>query len=174
MNRLIWVLLSSATAIASPLPRNWNSAVNLQVTTQGKDQIDPSCEDEKNYSRCFKMLRMANGTTPDHFLYSENTVQGPDGEKIYFQTIHYESHQRASEEFQNRLKSATKVIEHLKSPGDEGQDDEFAILDVGGDKQPSRTIVITVVGKEFRNLKSDSSQDVLIIANQMKHHVKTQ
>jgi hypothetical protein len=174
MNRLVWFLLFSAVTIASPLPRNWNNSVILQATTPSKDQVDPSCADEKNYSRCFKMLTMANGATPDHFLYSENTVQGPDGEKIYFRTIHYESHQRAGEEFQNILKSATKAIEHLKSPGDDGQENELAILDVGGDKQPSRIIVITVVGKEFRNLKSDSSQDVLIIANQMKHHLKTQ
>jgi hypothetical protein len=136
MIRLGWFSLLAVLALV-PLPRNRNGDVFLQANPQGKDQIDVSCADEKNFSKCFNLLRMANGATSDHFIYSENTYKGPDGATIYSRKVHYASHERAAKEFQDTVKSAAKVLDQARAPNDEGQDDELAVL-VLGDK-PERT-----------------------------------
>lgn len=173
MVRFGWFSLFAVLALV-PSPRNWNDDAFLQANPQGNDQIDPSCAEERNFSRCFKLLRMANGATSDNFVYSENTYKGPDGAKVYSRKVHYASHERAAKEFQDKVKSAVKVLDKARAPNDEGQDDELAVLVLDDKPERGESIVVAVSGKDFLTTQSKSSQDVLIIANQMKQHVKTQ
>ena len=173
MTRLGWFSLLAVLAFV-PLPRNRNDDVFLQANPQGTDQIDASCADEKNFSKCFHLLRMAHGATSDHFIYSENTYEGPDSATIYSRIVHYASHDRAAKEFQDKVKSAVKVLDKARAPNDEGQDDELAVLVLDDKPERGDSIVVAVSGKDFLTTQSKSSQDVLIIANQMKQHVMSE
>jgi hypothetical protein len=62
-----------------------------------------------------KLLRMANGVTPDGAVFSENIYQGPDGNKVYFRIVHYPSPERAQGEFDSRIKAATRILDRTEA-----------------------------------------------------------
>ena len=59
-----------------------SAAKNVTLVLHPVDRI------EFSFSANSRLLRMGNGITKDGFVYSQNVYLGPDGEKVYFQTIH--------------------------------------------------------------------------------------
>jgi hypothetical protein len=174
MNPLNWTAIFAMAIISlRPLPRTQNSTSSTQTTPQSKDQVNSDCADEKRFSQCFKLVSMANGATADHFIYSENTYTGPDGEKVYFRTVHYTSRERAAQEFEDIEKSAIQVVDRAKTVNDDGEEDELAVLELADNPQRGRSIIISLVGKDFRSTQSKSAEDILILANQMKQQTKS-
>src|ERR1700691_1950760 len=92
-----WVLFFMSVSLPA------GDVLSPQAVAQGlarpSNQIDSTCSDEKNFSRCFRLLTMANGFTSGGFAYSENTYTGPDGEKVYFRAVHYDTRDRAVQAF---------------------------------------------------------------------------
>jgi hypothetical protein len=120
----------------------------------------------------FKLLRMANGITPDHFGFSENTYEGPDLEKVYFRIVHYRSIDRAQGEFDQRMKNAVKVLDRLESKGESGGTDQMAVIVAGEGNAKQRTTILIHVGPDFRTVESNSAQDVLEVAGEIKSDEK--
>jgi hypothetical protein len=174
MIRLVWITILAIAIISfGPLPRTQNNTSPPQTNPQGKDHVKSDCADENRFSHCFSLVKMADGVTADHFVYSENTYTGPDGEEVYFRTVHYTSRERAAQEFEDIQKSAIKVSDHAKTVNDDGQEDKLAVLELAGNPQRDGSIIIALVGKNFRSTQSKSLEDILLLANQMKEHAKS-
>ena len=145
---------------------------NEQAGAQNKsDAQSRSCADEKNFSSCFTPVSWENGLTPDHFAYGLNTYAGPDGERVYFRVVHHHSVELTRERFESQIKAASKVVERIKAPGEKGN--EMAILDVDNRDGCGGLIIIATAGEDFRTVQSKSSEDINIIARQMRIRFKS-
>jgi predicted dehydrogenase len=115
------------------------------------------------------LLRMANGVTKDGFAFSQNTYRGTDGENLYFEIFHYRSAERAKNEFDTRVKDAPHVIERRKKLDDNGQvSAELAVLSVDIDGKKPTAMIVIVSEDTFRDVRSDSLDDILRIAKKLK------
>jgi len=163
-----WVLF----IISVSLPAG--DVLSPQAIAQGvarpSNQIDSTCSDEKNFSRGFRLLTMANGFISGGFACSENTYSGPDGEKVYFRTIHYESRDRAVQAFDEIENSATKTLDQAKKVNKNGLEEKLAVLELGSESKHGASIVIATSDNTMMSTQSKSSQDFEIVANQMKKH----
>jgi hypothetical protein len=113
---------------------------------------------------------MANGFISGGFACSENTYSGPDGEKVYFRTIHYESRDRAVQAFDEIENSATKTLDQAKKVNKNGLEEKLAVLELGSESKHGASIVIATSDNTMMSTQSKSSQDFEIVANQMKKH----
>jgi hypothetical protein len=163
-----WVLFIMSVTLPA------GDVLSPRAVTQGlarpSNQSDSTCSDEKNFSRCFRSLSMANGLTSGGFAYSENTYTGPDGEKVYFRTVHYDSRDRAVQAFDEIEKSATKTLDQAKKVNKNGLEEKLAVLELGNESQRGASIVIATSDNKLMSTQSKSSRDVEIVANQMKKH----
>jgi pyocin large subunit-like protein len=128
----------------------------------------------EDFAAKFKLLRMANGVTSDRVAFSQNTYKGPDGEKVFFTIFHLHSAEKATNEFQDRLKEAKKVVDHPAAQRDGSRVDEMAVITtLGPNAKKESTMIINLAGEEFRTVQSDSTADVLTIAEEMKAQKRT-
>jgi hypothetical protein len=138
-----------------------------QANPQEKGRADSaSCAEVINFVSCFRLLRRSHGITKEGFGFSQNDYRGPDGEKVRFRIVHYDSTERARNEFEAQIRSATKVVDHQKKPFDQDKDYEMAELIVGKGNEPG--MVISIVGKDLRSAESDSPQDLAFIMSLMR------
>ena len=125
-------------------------------------------EADREFASKFSLLRMADGRTPDGFLFSQNTYRGPDGEKVYFRTFHYHSTERARAEFESRIKAATKVLDRVETKGDGGEVDEMAVLVTTGENGKPLSMIVVNAGENFRSVQSNSSEDIKQVADMLR------
>lgn len=117
----------------------------------------------------FRLLRMGNGITKDGFVFSQNVYIGPDGEKVYFQTIHYNSADRVKKEFDSNLDDTVKVIERHETKDKDGQiKSEMAVVTRAGDDQKPVAMILITSGENLRTVRSDSLQDILGVARDLR------
>lgn len=125
-------------------------------------------EADKEFASKFSLVRMANGLTPDGFGFSENTYRGPDGEKLYFRTVHYHSAERARAEFESRIKAATKVLDRAEAKGDGGGVAEMAVLVTTGGSGKQVSAIVLNVGENLRSVQSNLGEDIKQVAEMLK------
>lgn len=121
------------------------------------------CADEKNFSRCFKLLRTVHGRA-----FTENTYTGPDGETIYTRALNYDSRGQAVQAFDVIEKSGAKVVEATKLAGKDEREERLVVLQLPGEPLRGSWMVIQTADDKLLTVQSKSSKDVEIMANQMK------
>jgi hypothetical protein len=134
-------------------------------TPQATNPASLDCTDEKNFSRCFKLVRTVHGRA-----FTANTYTGPDGETVYTAEVSYDSRERVVQAFVELEKSAAKVLESKKLVGTEEREEKLDVLRLEGEPVRGGTMVIQTSDENLLTVQSKSSKDVEIMANQMKQH----
>jgi len=136
---------------------------NVTLVLQPVDRM------EFSFNANSRLLRLGNGITKDGFVFSQNVYLGPDGEKVYFQTIHYNSADRVRKEFEAALDDSAKVIEHRNTTDKDGQiKSELVVMTRAGDDQRPAAMILITSGENLRTVRSESLQDILAVARDLR------
>jgi hypothetical protein len=162
------LILLMAPLVAIPCP----SVSQQKESTKSSDQVastDLNAPTGMGSDWRTGLLEMANGITRDGFSFSLNTYRGTGGLKVYFEVFHYGSTDRAKKEFDERMKNEPRVIEHRKKLSENGDvEAELAVVSVMVDGKKPTAMIMIVSGDSFRDVRSDSLEDVLAIARTLK------
>jgi hypothetical protein len=158
-----WVLLFAFTG--------WCSA-NALAQSKGAPKPSPSanpanldCTDEKNFSRCFKLVSTAHGRN-----FTQNTYTGPDGETVYTAEVSFDSREKAVKAFDELEKSAATTVDTAKLVGKDEREERLDVLRLEGEPFHGAWMAIQTSDDKLLTVQSKSSKDVEIMANQMKEH----
>ena len=139
------------------------NAIVVQTDQQGGGRARP-----KNAVR-FTLLRMGDGVTADGARFSQDTYEGPNGEKAFAVIVYCDSPEHAKKQFGDKIKKATKIIEQQKLSDEKDATEERAVITfIAGDKKLA-SMILTTEGAHLREIKSYSLQDALDLEKQIKH-----
>lgn len=130
--------------------------------------LQPVDHPEFSFNANSRLLRMGNGITKDGFVYSQNVYLGPDGEKVYFQTIHYNSAERVKKEFDSRVNDTVNVIERHEAKEKDGHiKSELVVITRAGDDQKPVAMILWTFGETLRTVRSASLQDIFAVVRDL-------
>jgi hypothetical protein len=134
--------------------------------------LQPVDHPEFSFNANSRLLRMGNGITKDGFVFSQNVYLGPDGEKVYFQTIHYNSAERVKKEFDSNLDDTVKVIERHEAKEKDGRiRSEMVVITRAGDDQKDDqkpvAMILRTFGENLYTVRSASLQDIFAVARDL-------
>ena len=163
----------SGTVHITVTPVENSADKNVTVVLQPDSFVWATPTDPTNKGSSFnansKLIRMANGTTKDGFVYSENLYLGPDGEEVYFKIIHYHSTDRVKKEFEAGLNDSVKVIDHRKATDKNGQiKSEMVVITRAKADQKIVALILIASDENLRTVCSHSLKDVLAVAKDLK------
>lgn len=155
----------------TPVENSADKCVTVVLQLDDFGWVTPAYPTSKgsSFKSKFKLIRMANGFTKDGYPSSENLHLGPDGEEVSFRIIHYHSAGRVKEEFEAVLKDSVKVIDHRKAIDMSGNvRSEMAVITRALADQKDLAMIIITSGEDLHIVRSDSLQDVLAVAKDLK------
>jgi hypothetical protein len=164
---LLAVALLAATSLSAERAQDGTQPQKQDSTAKQAGSVEGTKGSSFNANS--KLIRMAHGTMKDGFPFSENLYLGPDGEEVYFKTIHYHSADRVKKEFEAGLKESAKVLDHRKAADKNSQikSEMVVITRAEGDEKILAMILITS-GENLRTVRSYSLEDVLAVAKDLK------